>query len=181
MSKRQGEKSEDDVPDLEQLFPGEIVELERGIRAVVFPPGLVHLRRFSSDVVAVAVAVGEHARKPGDIASRLIPYLISNASSMLSECVRIEVPGGLRVKFEELPHWLVPPVLERWVDISFGDEAKLRPWKAAVEKMVEKATGRPFSISEIWSKRSSPQDTPDGTSSTAANLGSPTEAGASRS
>lgn len=175
------EKKPEPLPDFEQLFPGETVELGRGITAVVFPPGLVHIRRFSTEVVGIATAIAEASASGSSVAARLLPFLLSNAMGMLVECVRIEAPGGLKIRLDQLPHWLLPPVVQKWAEISFIGDDKIRPWTAAIESLILKATGKSTPISEIFSKSASPQGTSAVTSSTAASPDSRTVDGASSS
>lgn len=174
-------KKPDPLPDFEQLFPGEVVDLGKGVSAIVFPPGLVHIRRFSTEVVGIAMVIAEAQGAGTSAAARLAPFLLSNAMGMLAECVRIEAPAGLRIKLEQLPHWLLPPIVERWASISFIGDDKVRPWTAAIEGLIFKATGKHTPISEIFSRSVSPPATAATTSSTVASPDSRTVAGASSS
>lgn len=175
------EKKPDPLPDFEQLFPGEAVDLGKGVTAIVFPPGLVHIRRFSTEVVGIATAIAEAHSSGSSVAARLLPFLLSNAMGMLVECVRVEAPGGLKIRLDQLPHWLLPSVVQKWAEISFIGDDKIRPWVAAIESLILKATGKATPISEIFSKNVSPPGTTATTSSTAASPVSRTEDGASRS
>lgn len=69
-------------------------------------------------------------------------------------------------EFDDLPHDVLPPILDAWIVESFASEARWRPWVAAIDKAVEKATGQPFSTLETLSSLRSPPDTTAPTSST---------------
>lgn len=178
-------EEKDPISDIEQLFPGRVVQLEKGLAATVFPPGLLHIRKFSRDVVGLGMALADSVGKLKDkagqsqaLVQQLLPFLLTNALDLVAECVRVDGPGGKTYKIAELPHWLLPPILEAWVEESFGDEAKVRPWKAAIEKTVERATGSKLTISEMLRRDSSPPDTAARTSSSTASPAAPTQGGA---
>jgi hypothetical protein len=185
-------KSREVSPE-EMLFPGRVVVLDdkKKLTAIVFPPALNHVRAFSRDVVGAAMALMKavaDTKKNDDATQRMVqvlttmvPYILTNAMDLVSKCTRIECPGSEGLTLEKLPHWYAPPVVEAWIEEAFGDETKVRPWKAAIETLMSKSTGKKFSISEMLSQLSSPRATAGTTSSSTANTAAPTPAGASAS
>jgi len=183
-------KSNEISPE-ETLFPGRVIVLDekRKLTAIVFPPGLGHVRSFSRDVVGAAMALMKavaDAKKSDDATQRMVsvmttmvPYVLTNAMDLVGKCTRIECPGLTGLTLDKLPHWCAPPVVEAWIEEAFGDDTKVRPWKAAIESLMSKSTGKKFSISEMLSQLSSPRGTPVKTSLSTDSPAVPTPAGAS--
>lgn len=173
---------------LEALFPGRVVKVDsdRGITAIVYPPGIMHVREFSRDLVSAMMTTVQMIASPRNadrqkltaIITQMVPFITSNMIDLVCACVRVECPQVPGITVKDLPHWLVASIIEAWVVESFGSEEKLRPWKAAIERTVSQVTGKPFSISETFSRLSSPQATPGQTSSSDGSQASRTAAGA---
>jgi len=168
---------------VDSILPGEAVPLpDSGATAVVYPLGVRHLKKFGSQVATVLAIASRTPFSKGadqkDIGAKIIgavtPYILTSGLDLLSDCVRLE-PKGLTL--EDLAHWELPPILESWIEQSFGEEKKWRPWLAIVETAVEKATGKRTSISEMLSSFSSRAATQEQTSSTGDSQDSLTEGG----
>ena len=182
-------KEDPDKLAVEMLFPGRSISVDasRGITAIVYPPGIVHIRQFSRDIVSGVMAIvgsmttnkgAAQAEKTKALLAQLVPFVLTNLIDLVGECTRLECKAAPNLKLADLPHYLVPPIVQAWVEESFIGENKLLPWKAAIEALIEKATGKPTSISEMVSNFSSPPATPAKTSSSTGSPGAHTPDGA---
>lgn len=155
--------------DLAVLFPGQeiVVETEAGkLSWKVFPVSLRHLRRFSKAVGRVLTTAttlqvnvkGSFEEKAAAIMPSVIPIIIEDLIDLVAECVK-QRKGQPEVDVRDLPHWLAAPVVEAWIMQSFGTEAKLRPWVAAVESVIGKVSGNKPRLWEKLSRSSSPPAT----------------------
>ena len=151
------------------LLPGESFKSDVGATVTVYPMGVVHLKRFAGQIATALSIIGKTQYRKGasqkeigaQIAAAIAPFLISEAMDLLEACVKID-PS--EVKFQELPHWDVPVVVQMWLEASFGDEKKWRPWVTAIDVAMTKVTGTKFSTLEMLSKPSSQQATQEQTS-----------------
>jgi len=141
------------------LVPGRTVRLEH-YEATVYPAGARHADRLFVKVVGVLQHAGALVAKPGEdvkvhgerIVSELIPFAITHALDVMSECVVL--PKGATLK--DVPHFDLPPIAEAWILESFGEEKKWRPWVALVEEVATRLNGgKAIRMSEIWSRASS--------------------------
>lgn len=176
---------------LEMLFPGRRLEIGNGVVAHVYPPGIKHITRFSRDLVGAALSIVgmlgssklDAKAKGTQIVTQLLPFVTTNLLELVADCTRLEHPSmeDGKLKLEHVPHHLVPPVISAWIEISFGTGELVRPWKAVIDDVMTRATGKPFSISETLSQLSSQPGTDGKTSSTTASQDSRTTDGASTS
>ncbi len=177
-----------------RIFPGRTIELEEGGVAVVvhvYPPGLVHLEQFSTRVASILGVLantdlrglqgGASKVVVGNLLERLGPLILSDLTGLVRECCVVEVEGHPEATLDDLPHWHLAAVVEAWVEESFLEERKWRPWLEALERLISKATGQPFSISEMLSSSSSLPATRMPTSSAENDPGGPIAVGASPS
>lgn len=127
------------------IFPGRRVDLTEDLYAEVFPLGTVHIRKFSRIIAGalpqvasrIAVQQGEVASVIGEKVMReLLPFLTDDLFVLLIDCVTLHgTKDNSQYDLNELPHWLLPPIIKVWLDESFGTEDRWRPWMAAFEKM----------------------------------------------
>ena len=188
-----------------QIKTKEVYLEDFGIDAVIYPVGFKHLETFGAQIAGLTALIIKNGLNvdyviKGDkptaaeeedinklIGQKIIgiamPYVMANMMGMIKDCVKLASKDqNIDVsdcRVDDLPHWELPAIIEAWIDISFNEPKKYRPWLEVVDKMVGKLTGKPFSISETLSKLSSRADTASKTSSTGANLAAPTEAGVS--
>ncbi len=180
------------APTLEMLLnPGRVVvfkslsEEDRaklGFTVKVFRIGLKHFERHGR-VLAGAVQMlattsvnMKDSKSPGlQYLSFMIPYTMCNLLPLLAETVRIEPKEAMT--WDEVPHFLIPDILEAWIDENFGTKEKWVPWVAVAEKMLNGLTDKTFAISETISKILSKQVTPSETSSIAQQEPTRTPAG----
>ena len=163
----------DDNSDAEALavmFPGEVLELDLGNglvgRVRVLPLGFRHLRTFASQITSALSVVGNMQLPAGDDPAKMgkaimmtaAPLLMGDLFVLLKECVVVESPPNMSL--DDLPHWLVPDIVSAWIEMSFGDEKKWRPWIAAIDKAMTALTREPFSILETVRSAVSAPDTP---------------------
>ena len=149
----------DALSGLENHFPGREVELDVGggrtLTVRVLPVGIRQVRQFSRSLVTAARAVlgtevGEEIMKVSDgDKAKLIGGLMLEASlgdlfDLFEQCVTPDVGA--------LPHWLLPPVLEAWIEENFLGEGRLRPWAEALDTAVKRATGEDLRMSERLSE-----------------------------
>jgi len=154
---------------------GTLVALEQGLSARVFPMGFAHIQRFSGDLGRVALALVqalEHDKAASEmevgaaVAAQALPVLVAEAMDLVLACTRFESNGEpAEVKFEDLPHWWAPPIIEAWLVESFGEEKKRDPWVRAIESTIARVTGAEVKISGMLSKAWSSLATSFGTSS----------------
>ena len=165
---------------LADLLPGEKVHIKTfGVDAKVFPLGVTHLKRFSTDIVGILHALMRANINPGEdskvqvgaLARHAIPLVLQSGLALLDECVVLKVPSGkdgvadIQLSIDDLPHWEVPPLIQSWILQSFDTKEKRDPWVEAVNRVVRQVTNdETFSILETASKLSSPADTPSKTS-----------------
>lgn len=165
-----GKEGERDAADIAVLFPGKLVEVETGkgkLSWQVHPVSLRHMRKFSLAVGRAVAAIGTlEVSKGGKLEDRarsvipvVVPIVLEDLLDLVVECC-VQPEGQMpRMDIRDLPHWLVVPVVEVWIDESFGSEDKLRPWVAATERLLSRASGKPIDIWRTLSKLSSPQAT----------------------
>ena len=159
------------------LFPGTRIKLEDGIdlEITVYPLGVKHVKKFTDDIARIVNASqrikvekgGDQKKIAEQFVMGLVPIIMTDALDLVKECTVIEPQGA--ATFDELPHWVLPGIADAWIQESFGEEKKWRPWVTLIEKTITRVTGKPFSISEIWSKASSQTDTLSTTSSEGSN------------
>ena len=173
---------------LAKMLPkGELAKLDHDRAVVVFPVAFKHLSRFSTQITSVlqklaGVEVSRSASAEQKRATLVLAAIPLIAQELLGLIEATTVTGVVdeRDKFHmvpegdeaheaiaDLPHWELPEVVEKWFDLSFGQPRKYRPWLAVAEKAIAKLTGQKISISEMFSKHLSSQDTAATTSSSA--------------
>lgn len=132
----------------------------------VLPLGFRHLRTFSEKITTALGVVGSMSLPAGQSAEQLgkaimmraAPLLMGDLFELLRECVVITKP--VTVKLDDLPHWLVPTIVTTWLELSFGDPKKWRPWIGAIDQAMASLTRQPFSILETVQQAVSRPDTP---------------------
>jgi len=126
---------------LEILLPGKQLTLESGVVLTVYPVGYKHLKKFTSQIAKLAQIAATLPMKKGSsigdmaktISVAMIPELLKEGLDLVAECIRIDSPG---IALDNLPHWEVARVVEAWIEESFGEERKWRPWVEAFKKAV---------------------------------------------
>jgi len=156
--------------DASDLLPkGERVSLDDGLEAVVFPLAFVQIRGAKKAITAILAAAGEaQVRKGADeleigaaIAAAVFPVLLDEGYGLVDSNVRLGrfAEGGWKpdteAKLEDVAHWHLGAVVEKWWDLNFGTPEKVRPWVSLIGKVVGQMTGKPFSLSGWLSQRSS--------------------------
>lgn len=138
-------------------------------KAIIYPMGLRHVQAGvayiskAGAVAAQAVAALARAASAGDRAAMMVaafPILTGDAFDLVRQTVTIVEPAGLTV--DDLAHWDLPPLVEAFVELNFGEERKRRPWSEALENLLRKLTR----TSETPSTSSPQQATASVTSST---------------
>jgi len=202
MSKKKKAGGDHPPSETKVLFPGRRIALASdpddpddplaGVFAEVFPLGVCHIDRFANEITGALMLLasdmarlrgkgGEDAQLGGAVLQQLVPFVIRNLMSLFRACVKI---GDTRLsdvdeEVTNLPHWVAPKLIEAWIADSFGEEEKWRPWVTATENVLAQFGVETSSISGIFSKLSSPQDTTSGGSSTKDSPGSPSGGGPS--
>jgi hypothetical protein len=176
MSKKKDKELDGLLPE-----PKRVSILNGRADALVFPLGVIHLRKFNERISKALLFISRNVKwREGAssdeigqaILTEVAPLLMTDLLDLLVECVRFS-PNT--VKIDDLPHWDFPKIVEEWVMESFGTEEKRDPWRRAIESTVARFMGKPFSISEMLSKDSSPEDGPSASSSESDSPESPTE------
>ena len=164
--------------------PGLTVDLGEHGKADIFYFGIVQVRRYSEEISLALMTLAKTGIDPKSPAkaqymAAMLPYVMLNLLGLVAECVVIRNKDGKGIAIGNLPHWILPKVVEGWVELNLGEEQKWGPWLAVVEKTVETMTGKNIRISEMFSRPSSQPATPPESSSTADAPGGPTPDGAS--
>lgn len=164
--------------DMRVLFPGTFVPFDPakpdGEGARVYPVRAVHIRKYSKALFdALMQGLGKinwsDKSQPLDMDTLrnaftgIAPVMGDSLWELVCECT---VPHP-----DDLPHWVLPSVGTAFLQENFFEEKKIRPWLQAMEVLVEKITGERFSISETFSKDSSPADIRSTVSSIRSKLG----------
>lgn len=164
-----------------------VLELPMGCTASVYPMGFRHIQRFGTALTGMlgAIGAGPAAKangKLGDaITAAVVPYAMANLMDLVAECTKVVGPDGKPVKIEDLPHWMLPRILEAWVEINLGERDKWLPWIAAVDRVASRLTGKPPADLKTLFSSSSQPGTTAATSSTGASPGAHTADGVSNS
>jgi hypothetical protein len=164
------------------LFPGTEVPFGEGrARATVYPFGLRHAQRFSREVASLLEVVLEATpagRTDAETALAVLrsaaPILVGNCLDLIADCVVIE-PKTVIV--HELPHFVQAQLFGAWLEESFGNEDKIRPWREAVRGVLQRLAGGNGTLGTIFSSFWQ-RVTAAPTSSIGGNQASPTAAGA---
>lgn len=143
----------------EIVFAGREITLKtddgKEIQVMVFPVGVGHIRRFNKAVEDVLpkilnqidVSRFKKDASIGDFAPMIVPIVISDLLEIVAACIK-----GVDILSDNFPHWHLPPLIEAWIDVSFGKEEKIRPWVEVVENVLAKLTGKKIGIWETLSK-----------------------------
>ena len=180
-------KADNPPVDLETMFPGrEVVIAEVGdkkLTAQVYPLGIVQIRKFNdtlADVlprIATKVDLSKLKRANdfmvgfADLLPAITPMVASDLIELIDDCV-----VGVDLTKDRVPHWVLPKIVEIWIEESFGEAGKLKAWLDAIDRVLEKITGHKPGIWDTLCKHLSKQDTPSIPSSESASTESPTEA-----
>lgn len=133
--------------EVKRLFPGEKVELAEGVSITVRPSTISHIPIFvnalenAEPFLELYRMLLEHEEKntPVDwtkVLPEMTPLLIGPLSEVLNDSIQEDV------RVQDLPHWILPSILESWARQSFGDLGKLRPWVIAFENLIRKVSGK---------------------------------------
>lgn len=164
------------------MFPGTDVPILNSQAIVtVCPLGLLHMKKFSGDLTKflsvmmdVKIVRGSSQAEIGKkLMAQLTPFIIENLFDLVLECCTFSEG----VTIENLPHWDTPAIVDAWIDESFGEPKKWKPWMTLIDSTVSRVTGETFSLLETLSQLSSEPDTEEKTSSKSNNEGSATPAG----
>lgn len=151
------------------LFPGTTLVIA-GREVRVFPLGVRHVgsvTKAAEEIIPRLLSSGFDARslatKEGRSAAwpSLLPMIVGDMMKVINECVE-----GVDLEGDDLPHWYLPPIVDAWVEESFGDAGKVKPWVDMLEATIRRVTRQELGLWETLSKHASPQDTTPGASST---------------
>lgn len=156
----------------------------------VYPLSLAQAPQFISKLANIVATVGgvNLAMKDGELdvnskdnqklLASLIPHLIQSSMDLFYGCVTAKhtIKGGnkdgsdevvdITDQIKDIPHDAAVPLIESWVDQSFGSIKKLQPWISLVESLMTKIGGEKFNLSELVSRDLSKADTVTKTSVT---------------
>jgi hypothetical protein len=141
----------------EILFPGRVFQVEGGT-ITVCPLGISQLKKFSGTLVRILGILGAEDQK--QIVAYLLPHILTSALDLFEDCCIVSEG----VDFNRIPHYEFPPMLEVWIEESFGEPRKWRPWMTMIESLILRITGKQIDLSEELSNLSLEQDTPETTS-----------------
>lgn len=165
-------KNQKDV--LAAMFPGTTFEIksdrsEDKLVATIYPMGIAHVRRFNKAVedvlpkIAMQVPLNHLGGKLdlSTLAPMIVPIIIGDLLDLVNACV-----DGVDLTDEKLPHWVLASIIQIWIEESFGDQGKVKPWIDIIDKTIAKMTGKNPQIWQTLCKLSSDSDTTSTTSST---------------
>ena len=132
---------------IKALFPGRIVEIS-GVEIKVEPLGFRHIRKFSDGIskimpTLVSVISDVKADERGwisKLSATLAPFLMTDLLDLVDDCVDVDL--------KEVPHHLLPRIIEAWIEESFGDEGKVKPWKTLFTTILKRFATSQGSISQ---------------------------------
>jgi len=160
--------------DYKVLYPGAVVPVvlqeaagPRTIEVSVRPLGFKQMGRFGDAINKIAPRIHKSGLDLGDLQTKGIPILMATIVPLVLEDLLpliAECCSGLDLT--TCPHWLLPPIIEAWLNESFGSADRIRPWVEVVDNTLERLTGKPVGMWEILSNSLSPQATASTTSST---------------
>lgn len=148
--------------------------------------GVRHVRAFTGDLMRVGQAVFAAGHEnERDLMAMLVPHLIDHAFKLIEETVEVGVLDTtgkqierIREPLDELPHEFLPIIVQAWVEQSFGDLGKWKPWADAIESLVRRLTGKDeFSVGKLLSDRSSREESASENSSSSSSQDGPTSGG----
>lgn len=155
------------------LTPHEELTLECGAVADVYPAGLVQIQEFSEHFATIASLLATTAKETSatseqektriaarnaTIITRILPYVITHGLGLVEKCVTIRV-GEETASLNDLPHWDIAAIAEKWVELTIGDDGKkLQPWAKLMGTVTSKI-GK-ISSSQTSFSSSSPAGTP---------------------
>ncbi len=123
---------------LEGLWPGKEVNIPgTDVTIIVEPLGVRHVKQFSAAISKVMPTIvgilGDEASDEkqwvSKITTTLLPFMFGDLIDMLNDCCDVDITT--------LPHEALAPVAESWIEQSFGDEGKLKPWKDLFLKVMK--------------------------------------------
>ncbi len=152
------------------LYPGKALILESSeVEICVYPMSMRHMKRFSKSIVEALTALSSIVLPSNtqgygtQLMAAIAPTIMEHLFDLVVDCCKVTAaPEGYKVEeidLNDLPHYELPPIVDLWIEESFGEEKKYKAWITMVEKVLLKATGNKISISELLSQASSPQDT----------------------
>lgn len=164
---------EKETPQQDSIFATrEVPVLDGRAAATVYPVGIKHLRKFSKTIstamtVFMAVKRDMPVKDMSDQATgeyliaEMGPYILENMFDLLEDCVTVEFleDPTRRIVLDDLPHEDGPALVTEWIQMSFGEEKKWRPWARALDTILKRFGGEQVSISKTLSKLSSKADT----------------------
>lgn len=144
-------------------YPGREILLADGqIKVMVFPVGVRHIDAVMelTDEIASAVQTALASKSMKDTARAAVaktrgvavdtlpdsndwivqgiksvaPVLLRRGKSIIKDCVT-------GIDIDELPHWELPAIIDAWIEESFGDEKKTKPWIELVTMRMGKISG----------------------------------------
>lgn len=98
-----------------------------GVTVVIEPLRLKHSGDFAKIVgkVLPSIMQASTAAKEDDallpILQAALPVIFSDLVFLCDKCVDVDLT--------EIPQEFVPQIVDRWIEVSFGDEGKVKPWK----------------------------------------------------
>lgn len=119
-------KNSDKLKALQALFPSTTLNIE-GVDVVIEPMQVQYSKEFADicEKVMPALISGATAGASDEaFAMRLIPVLIPIAFGEFIALCNLHVDVDLKT----VPHHLVPRILDKWLEVSFGDAGKVKPW-----------------------------------------------------
>lgn len=145
------------------LLPGRTIEiLDGNSKVIVYPMGVVQIKKFSDSIKQFVDAAAEikvqHALAGQiniAIFAAVAPLVIEHLSDLVFDCCSFQVGAEI----DKIPHWEIPCIVEAWIDENFDEPKKWMPWVKMIDKAVSKATKEEFSLLETLSASSSIADT----------------------
>lgn len=181
------QRMEKSKKDWNSIFPGRSVTIAPDVIVKVYPPGIVHIKEFSTVLMRLADQISKSSlstvKKPdgsvglapgaaGELINTILPVVLTELFDLLNLCVDIDLTDP------NIPHSVLPKLAIAWIEESFLKEDSINPWMQAIETIVEKMTGKKTNLWAIWSRISSPADSNTTTSLSDTNMASHTEVGA---
>lgn len=113
---------------LTALTSQEEVTTPAGVKILVQGLGIKEVKKFSNAISRVIPAImpiimnqsGVSADWAKAITAAVLPFAMADLLELVDDCIDVTL--------EKVPLHHVPPIVEKWVEMSFGDPKKLMPW-----------------------------------------------------
>jgi hypothetical protein len=144
-------KKDSSIKAFKSLFGPLTIEVD-GVPVQIEPLTIRSAGKFTAIVQKVLPKLMGTDLTDSVVLEALLPLAFSDLVDLCNDCVDVDL--------KEIPHWLVPEIVQAWLDLSFGAAGKVQPWKNLFLEMQAK-------FSQSTAATSNPTSSEGSTSSSA--------------